>query len=292
MAVRKASGPIGVFDSGVGGLAVLFELERLLPREAFVYFADTLNCPWGSRPDQEIVDLAFRATDALLEQGVKLIVVACNSATTVALPALRARYPIPFVGTEPAVKPAAIQTQTGRIGVLATRATIRSGALRRLADQHAEHVDVKLFACPDRLVELVERAEIDGPEVLQVLSPIIDAALKCSVDVLVLGCTHYAFLRGAIQKLAGPDVLVLDTGAPVARQAQRVLDIHGIAATMDGIQGVHFLASSNQAGLCRVAQSLRRSVSNGEPDAEPFGESARERAVLIGEQETTERYQK
>jgi glutamate racemase len=257
---RSADLSVGVFDSGVGGLAVLFELQRLLPSESFVYFADTLNCPWGSRSDEEILDLASRASQTLLEAGAKLIVVACNSATTVALAALRARFSVPFVGTEPAIKPAAASTVSGRVGVMATKATVRSGSLERLADRYAQDVEVVPFACPDRLVELVEQATTEGSEVERILRPIAEQTLEREIDVLVLGCTHYSFLRPTIERMLGPDIAVLDTGLPVARQAQRILERDGALARGEQEGDVQYLASSDVDRVAEIAKRLWRAA--------------------------------
>jgi glutamate racemase len=251
-----------VFDSGAGGLAVLFELQRLMPSESFVYFADTLNCPWGSRQPDEIVDLAGQATQSLIEAGSKLIVVACNSATTVALPLLRARFDISFVGTEPAVKPAAAITRTGRIGVMATNATVRSGSIEGLAERHAPNVEVVPFACPDRLVELVEQATIDGAEVESIVQPIANETRARCVDVMVLGCTHYSFLRRTIERLLGPEIAVLDTGLPVAQQARRILEQEGSLASSERVGGVRYLASANAHMLAVVAEKLWSAASD------------------------------
>jgi glutamate racemase len=254
--------PVGVFDSGVGGLAVLFELQKLMPAESFVYFADTLNCPWGSRGDAEILEFATQASQTLIDAGSKLIVVACNSATTVALPVLRERFAVPFVGTEPAVKPAAALTRSGRIGVMATPATVRSGSLQRLAERHASGIDVQLFPCPDRLVQLVEKVVLSGPEVEQTLRPVIDEIRLGGLDVLVLGCTHYSFLRGAIESMLGPAVTLLDTGVPVARQAQRVLESEDPLAPGDQLSTVCYLASSESAEVALIASALGASISS------------------------------
>ena len=251
-----AERPVGVFDSGVGGLAVLFELQRLMPSESFIYFADTLTCPWGSRPAEEIVDLATRAANRLIDSGSKLIVVACNSATTVALQTLRARFEISFVGTEPAIKPAASATRSGRVGVMATQATVSSGSIERLVEQHAPDVEVITFACPDRLVELVEQAITDGDEVEEILQPIVAQLRDRSVDTLVLGCTHYSFLRPAIERMLGPDIAVLDTGLPVARQARRILEREGVIAPAGRQGSVRYLASADSDALAVVAERL------------------------------------
>lgn len=243
-------------------MAVLFELQRLMPAESFVYFADTLNCPWGSRRDEEILEFATQASETLIHAGTKLIVVACNSATTVALPILRQRFAVPFVGTEPAVKPAAALTRSGRIGVMATSATVRSGSLQKLSERHASGIDVRLFPCPDRLVQLVEKAVLSGPEVEQTLRPIIDDVRLGGIDVLVLGCTHYSFLRGAIESMLGPAVTLLDTGEPVARQAQRVLENQHALAPRDQLGAVCYLASSEPAEVALIAGALGASISS------------------------------
>jgi len=254
----EANGPVGVFDSGLGGLAILFELERMLPRERFVYFADTLRCPWGSRPPAEIIDLSRAATETLLGRGAKVVVVACNSATTTAIDDLRATFAVPFVGTVPAVKPAASITGAGRIGVMATNVTVASGALRALMDSFAAHVSVSLYACPDRLVELVEAAVTDGDEVREVLGPIMEAARADGIDVLVLGCTHYTFLKGAITALA-PGIALIDAGEPVARQVGRVLEQQKVLGTSPQIADVEYIATAGPETVRLRSNILKRS---------------------------------
>lgn len=253
----QAERPVGVFDSGVGGLGILFELERVLPQESFVYFADALRCPWGSRPETEIIDLAVQATESLLAEGAKLVVVACNSATTLAISTLRERYPVPFVGTEPAVKPASARSRTRRVGVMATAATVGSPSLRRLAEQYANGVAVTPFACPDRLVELVEAGVVSGAEIVALLEPIADRVHADELDVLVLGCTHYVFLRPIIEDMVGPNVAVIDTSAAVARQVARLLAERELSASQSCGTTVRYLSSGSQAELVRIAEVLR-----------------------------------
>ena len=249
--------PIGVFDSGAGGLSILFEIERLLPNEDCVYFADTLHCPWGPRPAAEIRELAAIATERLLAEGAKVIVVACNSASTVALADLRASYPVPFVGTVPAVKPARLLTQTGRIAVLGTAATIRADVVTRLIQEFAPDREVICRACPDRLVKLVEAKAIDAPETEMTLREVLDPLLGQGVDTVVLGCTHYAFLRPMVERLAGSPVTVLDTGVPVARQVKRVLEDRGLARLGSNPGRARYLASRDPAGFAETARQLR-----------------------------------
>jgi glutamate racemase len=174
----------------------------------------------------------------------------------VALAALRARFDISFVGTEPAVKPAAAATRSGRIGVMATSATVRSGSIERLAERHAANVEVVPFACPDRLVELVEQATIDGAEIESIIRPIGDQTRARAVDVMGLGCTHDSFLRRTVERMLGPEVTVLDTGLPVARQALRILEREGALAGRERAGSVQYLASSDPESVAAVARKL------------------------------------
>lgn len=221
--------PIGVFDSGIGGLSVLRELRRLLPAENFLYCADSAHCPYGGKPAAAIQARAVAITEELLAAGAKLIVVACNTATIAAVEHLRANYPVSFVGMEPAVKPACALTRTGVVGVLATGAALAGEKFHRLVEQHAAGVRVITRPCPG-LVECVESGDLDGPRAFEQVARHVEPLRAAGADVLVLGCTHYPFLRPLIQKLAGPQVRVLDTGEAVARQARRVLEREGLLA--------------------------------------------------------------
>lgn len=218
-----ADAPIGVFDSGVGGLSVLRELRSLLPAESFIYYADSAHCPYGGKPAAAIQARAVAITEELLAAGAKLIVVACNTATIAAVEQLRASYPIPFVGMEPAVKPACVLTKAGVVGVLATGAALGGEKFHRLVAEHGGGVRVITQPCPG-LVECVEAGDLDGPRVRERVARYLEPLRAAGADVLVLGCTHYPFLRPLIQQLAGPSVTLLDTGAAVARQTRRVLE--------------------------------------------------------------------
>lgn len=260
--------PIGVFDSGVGGLSILFELQRLLPHEDFVYYADTLRCPWGSREPTEIGDLAAQATEALLAEGAKLIVVACNSATTQAIGVLRERFAVPFVGTVPAVRPAARLTQTGTIAILATAATSQSATLRALIDEFAANVTVSIQPVPDRVVECVEAGIVDGPEIEDLLSGPVRAAEAAGADVLVLGCTHYAFVRSTIRALSSRPLTLLDTGEPVARQAARRLHELGLASPSVAPGVVRYRATADLPRLEALADTLHAVYRRAEVSAQ------------------------
>lgn len=220
--------PIGIIDSGLGGLSVLREIRALLPDEPLIYIGDSAWCPYGARPSAEIQARVFRLTDHLLDRGVKLVVLACNSATIAAVEALRASYPIPFAGMEPAVKPAAAASRSGVVGVMATEASLAGEKFHKLVNDHAGGVRVITLPCPG-LVELVERGELTGENAARVVDGYVRPLLAGGADVLVLGCTHYPFLRPLIESAAGPEVGVIDTGAAVARRVRQILERDGLA---------------------------------------------------------------
>ncbi len=213
---------IGVFDSGIGGLTVLADLERELPAERLVYVADQAHAPYGDRPAREVVERSLTIARGLVDEGARLIVVACNTATIAAIGALRLDLAVPVVGVEPAVKPAAARTRSRVIGVLATAGSLDGAKFRGLVADHAGDVRVLTQPCPG-LVEQIEAGDLDGPAtralVEQFTRPLVDAG----ADVLVLGCTHYPLVRDLIEAVAGPGVLVIDPGAAIARRVREVL---------------------------------------------------------------------
>lgn len=223
--------PIGILDSGVGGLTVLREIRRILPYEDIVYIGDSARCPYGPRPAEEIRERVFALADRLLAMDAKLVTLACNSATIAAVEPLRARCPVPITGMEPAVKPAAARTRTGVIAVLATEASVAGEKFHRLVDTHAKGVRVITRPCPE-FVTLVEAGETDTPAVRRAVAEILPALLAEGADTLVLGCTHFPFLRDAIRAFAGPDIAILDTGEAVARRVRDLLEKDGM--TRDG----------------------------------------------------------
>lgn len=213
---------IGLLDSGVGGLSVLREVHRLLPGAELHYVGDSARCPYGTKSPQAICDRVFEVSDYLLAQGAGILVIACNSATIHAVGALRATYPIPVVGMEPAVKPAAELTRSGVIGVLATEASIAGEKFHQLVSTHASGVRVITRPCP-RFVELVEAGQLSGPEVEAAVDEAVTPLLDAGADVFVLGCTHYPFLRRVIEERLPADCLVVDTGPAVARRVKSLL---------------------------------------------------------------------
>ncbi len=220
---RLVSSPIGVFDSGVGGLSVWREIVRLLPHEATLYLADQARAPYGERPSTEVEALTHAAVAWLLGQGAKLIVIACNTASAAALTSLRRRWPdTPIVGMEPAVKPASQATKTGHVGVLATPGTLRASRFSHLVERFANGVQVHTLMGTG-LVEMVERNELTGSEIEAKVRDIFSPVQNIPIDHLVLGCTHYPFLSETLQRVLGEGVVLVDPAPAVARQTQRVL---------------------------------------------------------------------
>ena len=215
--------PIGIFDSGVGGLSVWREIRRQLPYEDTRYVADQAHIPYGPRTVAEIRTFARSITKFLVGQQCKVIVVACNTASGAALHALRAKFPdIPFVGIEPAVKPAAEHTKTGVIGVIATPTTFQGDLFRDLVSRFGTRVKIHEQTCPG-LVELVESGKADSSTAESTTRRCVEPLLEKDIDQLVLGCTHYPFLYDTIRRIVGPDIAIIDPSPAIARQVKRVL---------------------------------------------------------------------
>jgi glutamate racemase len=221
--------PIGVFDSGVGGLSVLREIRRELPWEDLLYVADSGHAPYGDKSPEEIEARAVAITEFLIARGAKAVVVACNTATGAAARLLRTRYPVPIVALEPALKPAVERTRSGVVGVMATRQTLASHNFRLLLSRVGGGARVLLQPCPG-LVERVEAGDLDGQETRRLLWSYLSPLTGPGADHLVLGCTHYPHLSPLIRELTGPGVAVLDSGAAVARQVRRRLEGAGLLA--------------------------------------------------------------
>ena len=214
---------IGVYDSGVGGLSVWRELVKLMPDEDYVYFSDAAHCPYGPKDPSYVVERACAVTDFLIDKGCSLIVVACNTATAAAISYLRSHYDIPFVGMEPAIKPAILHSRSGVVGVLATAGTFKGKLYLNTLARFSGNVKV-IQRVGEGLVETVEKGVLDGPEVEALVRRCIDPMLEAGADHIVLGCTHYPFLQPVIERLAGPGVTIVNPAPAVARQAQRLLN--------------------------------------------------------------------
>lgn len=254
---RDAAGgvrPIGIFDSGIGGLSVLRHIRALLPREALIYVADQRHVPYGARAAAEVRALSAAITQFLLSRQAKLIVVACNTASAAALTWLRDQYPdVPFVGMEPAVKPGARATRTGRVGVLATRGTFGSPRYASLMHRFAADITVIEDPCSG-LVELIEAGALTDTVTRETLTAIVRPMLDTGVDTLVLGCTHYPFVEPLIAEIAGPDVTIIDPAPAVARQVGRVLTQTQLRGDGDG--RLELFTTGDPARLHALANTL------------------------------------
>lgn len=222
--VVDATAPLGVFDSGLGGLSVLRAIHQALPGEDLLYVADSGHAPYGDRDATYIIERSMAMVDFLVGQGAKAVVVACNTATVVAVSELRQRIQahahIPIVALEPAIKPAAALTRSGVVGVLATTRTVHSPSVARLCAQFGQGVDIRLQACPG-LVTQVERGELDTPATRELVQTYVQPLVDAGADTLVLGCTHYPFLAPLIREVAGLGVTLVESSAAVARELTR-----------------------------------------------------------------------
>ncbi|AGN77766.1 MULTISPECIES: glutamate racemase [Pseudomonas] len=228
--MAERSAPVGVMDSGVGGLSVLAEIQRLLPNETLLYVADCGHVPYGEKSPDYIRERCRHIAGFFQAQGAKAMVLACNTATVAAVADLRELYPTwPLVGMEPAVKPAAAATRSGVVGVLATTGTLQSAKFAALLDRFANDVQVITQPCPG-LVELIETGDLASPALRQMLLGYVQPLLAAGCDTLILGCTHYPFLRPLLADLVPADVAIIDTGAAVARQLQRLLGANDLLA--------------------------------------------------------------
>lgn len=233
------SEPVGIFDSGVGGLSVLRAIQKRLPAENLLYLADQAHVPYGAKPRNKVREYAVKIVRSLLDQDAKLIVVACNTASAAALHHLRMLFPhIPFVGMEPAVKPAAEHTRTGVVGVLATPTTFQGELYAATVDRFAKGVTVLQDTCPG-LVEQIENGELDTPRTRRILESALLPMMDRDVDRVVMGCTHYPFVIPLIKSIVGEDVEVIDPAPAVARQTERLLRTDSMRASGGGGRTVY-----------------------------------------------------
>ena len=248
--------PLGVFDSGVGGLSVLRAIRQQLPNENVIYLADQKHVPYGPRPLEEVRAFASGIARFLLGQNAKLIVVACNAASAAALHQLREQFPNTlFVGMEPAIKPAAEQTQSCKVGVLATPATFQGALYASVVERFAHDVTLFQATCPG-LVTRIEQGDLDGPRTRAILEEALQPMLAAGIDTIVLGCTHYPFVIPLIQVIAGPQVRVIDPAPAVARQAGRLLQRQGIPNPGTGLGEVVYYTTGPAARLQELLPRL------------------------------------
>ncbi|CAM1344872.1 glutamate racemase [Tenacibaculum amylolyticum] len=214
--------PIGIFDSGIGGTSIWKEIHALLPNEETIYLSDSFNAPYGQQSKEKILELSIKNTEFLVAQNCKLIVVACNTATTNAISYLRANYSIPFIGIEPAIKPASILTKSKKIGILATKGTLNSELFEKTSSNIDKEVQI-IEQVGEGLVELIENNKIDSQEMHELLTSYLAPMVQEEVDCLVLGCTHYPYLIPKIKEIIGNNIQIIDSGEAVAKQTKKVL---------------------------------------------------------------------
>jgi len=243
--------PIGIFDSGVGGTSIWKEIHRLLPNENTIYLADSINAPYGPKGKEAIIKLSTKNTEYLLNKGCKLIVVACNTATTNAIYYLRKTYNIPFIGIEPAIKPAALQTKTNAIGILATKGTLSSTLFSKTSGLFASNINV-VEQVGEGIVELIESGKLHSEEMKALLKLYLQPMLDVNIDYLVLGCTHYPYLIPLLIDLLPNNVKIIDSGEAVARQTKSVLEQHNLLNTQITNSKNEFFTNGNP----KVMQSL------------------------------------
>lgn len=219
--------PIGIFDSGVGGTSIWKELHLRLPNEHTIYLADSKHAPYGNKSKQEIVDLSIKNTELLLRKDCKLIVVACNTATTNAIKTLRETYNVPFIGIEPAIKPAALNTQTKAIGILATKGTLSSELFHQTTDLYSNGIHV-IEQVGEGIVPLIESGKLESSEMKALLQEYMQPMIDANIDYLVLGCTHYPYLIPQLLEILPKHIKIIDSGAAVAKQTEAVLHEHNL----------------------------------------------------------------
>ena len=243
--------PVGVVDSGLGGISVLAEIRQRLPAEDLVYIADSAHVPYGGHPPAFIRERTGSLSDYLLTRGAKAIVVACNTATAAAVPMLRDRFSLPIIGMEPAVKPAAAATRSSVIGVLATVGTLQSARFAALLERFGEGITVVTEPCPG-LVERVEQGSLADDATRALVRRHLAPLRAAGADVVILGCSHYYFLRPLIEQEAGPGVTVIDTGAAVARQVERQLATRSLLREADRPGETLFMTTGSVTDMTRV----------------------------------------
>lgn len=249
-----SNAPLGIYDSGVGGLTVLREIQAAMPAESIEYVADSANAPWGDKPPGFVRDRGLTLARFLVGQGVKAIVIGSNTGTAGSAEAVRGALSIPVVGIEPGIKPAVAATKSGIIGAIVPAAVGESDRLASLLDRFGTDVRVIVQPAPG-LVELIESGDIDGPEVRRTLEGFVRPMMMNGADTIVLGSTHYVFLKPVLADIAGPDVALVETGAAVARQLGRVLRDHGLLAT-GGAGRERFWTSGDPRVSTRVMSGL------------------------------------
>jgi glutamate racemase len=245
----NSTSPIGIFDSGVGGISVLRAIREQMPEEAVIYFGDQGHIPYGPRPMEQIRNFSEAITNFLLEHNAKIVVVACNTASAAALKYLRERFPsVQFVGMEPAIKPAAEHTQTGKVGVLATPATFQGALYASVVERFANGAELFQDTCPG-LVQQIEQGNLNGEGTRRILEDALLPMLEKNIDTVVLGCTHYPFVIPLIQQIVGDSIRVIDPAPAVVKQIRRLLEERGMKYQSELKGDIKFYTSGNPDAL-------------------------------------------
>ena len=252
--------PIGIFDSGVGGTSIWKEVIKLLPNENTIYLADSKNAPYGEKPSEEILSLSIKNTELLISKGCKLIIVACNTATTNAIDFLRKNYNIPFIGIEPAIKPAALQSKTGAIGILATKGTLASELFAKTAFEYTKHITT-IEQDGEGLVSLIEEGKLNTKELSTLLSTYLKPMLNFNIDHLVLGCTHYPYLIPQIKQLLGESIKIIDSGEAVAKQTKAILEKNNLLSTKTTISQHQFCINTKTEVITEILNDASVNIS-------------------------------
>ena len=256
---------IGIFDSGVGGTSIWKEITTLLPLENTMYLSDSKNAPYGEKSKQEIIDLSIKNTEFLLKQNCKLIVVACNTATTNAIKILREKFNVPFIGIEPAIKPAAILTKTNTIGILATKGTLNSELFETTAKTINKQIVIK-EKIGKGLVELIEEGKLYSEEMTRLLTSYLQPMIKDKVDSLVLGCTHYPYLIPQIREIVGSKIQIIDSGEAVAKQTKAVLEANNLLKAERNSVSHQFYINKEKSVLEMLISNTNKKINISEKD--------------------------
>lgn len=258
LATMKAHDPIGVFDSGVGGTSIWKEIVTLLPRESTIYIADSLYAPYGNKTQEEIKKLCVKNTEKLLDLGAKIIVVACNTATTNAINYLRKSYAVPFIGIEPAIKPAALKSANKSIGILATKGTLNSALFNTTSDKYTQDINV-VEVIGEGLVPLIEKGNLSDPQLTVLLKEYLAPMLKARIDYLVLGCSHYPYLIPLLKELLPKHITIIDSGEAVAKQIKSILSTKSLLSPTDEAPKHLLITNGDQKVLSNFIDSFRES---------------------------------
>jgi len=257
--------PIGIFDSGVGGTSIWKEINQLLPHENTIYLADSSNAPYGNKSVDEIISLSIKNTELLLNLDCKIIVVACNTATTNAISVLRDKYTIPFIGIEPAIKPAALNTKSKNIGVLATKGTLGSSLFSEATNNLTNKITV-VEIVGEGLVPLIEEGKINSQETISLLQTFMKPMIKAKIDHLVLGCSHYPYLIPQLKKLIPQQIKIIDSGEAVARQTKNILIENNLISNNKSKPTLQFYSNTNTTVLKQLLIDYSNIISIDKKD--------------------------